>query len=456
MKHFFRWVVLWVGILSLSSIQGADQSRLPRALPKVRLERILPELTLERPIWMEEVSGRLYLVEQQGRIITTQKGGDGKQTAEFLNIVDRKPLVDNEEGLLGLAFHPGFATNRLFYIYYTGHNPRRSIISEFKTSNDGDKADLTSERVVMEIPQPYSNHNGGQISFGPDGFLYITLGDGGAGDDPHNNGQNSASFLGKILRIEVNTRATINKKQVGYGIPKDNPFVKWGSGVRHEVWAYGLRNVWRFSWDRQTGEMWAGDVGQNLWEEVDIIVKGGNYGWSAREGFHDFKPHAEGATYREPIIEYPHNPQIAPQSPFPHDGFGLSITGGYVYRGKKSPTLQGLYIYGDYALGSVFGLRHENGRVSDQMILLQQPKNIMSFAQDLDGELYLLAQDGGVYNIVSEPSKELFNRGVPGEWVRWPHGGLGTNDSQKRASPRPFGCRALEIHPAESGQRNPS
>jgi glucose/arabinose dehydrogenase len=371
----------------------------------VHLERVLPDLKLDRPIWMEELDGRFLTVEQQGRILMAAKGTPGADATEFLNIVGRKPYGDNEEGLLGLAFHPGFHTNRFFYIYYTQHNPRRSVISEFKAASDALKADLSSERTVLEIPQPYANHNGGQISFGPDGFLYITLGDGGAADDPHNNGQNTAALLGKILRIDVNTRAKIDKNQLAYGIPADNPFVNMPYGVRPEIWAYGLRNVWRFSWDRETGQMWAGDVGQNLWEEVDIIVRGGNYGWCAREGFHEFKPHAEGARYNEPVAEYPHNPQIAAQSPFPHEGFGLSITGGYVYRGSKSPDLRGIYIYGDYALGSIFGLRVENGKVTVQAILLQQPKNIMSFAQDAAGELYILTQDGGIYQIISGAEK---------------------------------------------------
>ena len=391
--------------LEVRHSSAAESARFPRTLPKVQLERVLPDLKAERPIWMQEQNGRFFVVEQQGRILSVAKGTTGADSREFLNIIDRKPHGENEEGLLGLAFHPTFGTNHLFYIYYNQHNPRRSVISEFKTSADQAKADLASERILLEIPQPYGNHKGGEVAFGPDGYLYITLGDGGAADDPHNNGQNMAALLGKLLRIDVNTRATIDKKEFPYGIPTDNPFVNMPYGVRPEIWAYGLRNVWRFSWDRETGQMWAGDVGQNLWEEVDIIVRGGNYGWCAREGFHDFKPHPEGAQYNEPVAEYPHNPQIASQSPFPHEGFGLSITGGYVYRGGKSADLRGVYVYGDYALGTIFGLRFENGKVRDQAILLQQPKNIMSFAQDADGELYVLTQDRGVYQIVSGAEK---------------------------------------------------
>jgi glucose/arabinose dehydrogenase len=390
-----------IGLLAVFSLSVfAQEKTFPRALPKVQLERVLPELKVDRPVWMEEFgAGNFYIIEQRGRIVIAKKGSDGKETKEFFNIVDRKPFGDNEEGLLGLAFHPGFTTNALFYVYYTQHDPRRSVISEFKVAADG-TVDLASERKLMEIPQPYGNHNGGQISFGPDGFLYITLGDGGAGNDPHNNGQNVAALLGKILRIDVNGRAKLEKTTLAYGIPQDNPFVNMPYGIRPEIFAYGLRNTWRFSWDRETGEMYGGEVGQNLWEEVNIIKKGGNYGWCVREAFHPFKPGPKEGRYDEPIAEYPHNPQIASQSPFPHEGFGLSITGGYVYRGKQQTALRGVYIYGDYSLGSVFGLRYENGKVTDQAILLQQPKNIMSFAQDLDGEIYMLSQDGGIYHIV--------------------------------------------------------
>lgn len=398
----FSFVAVLLGVVVSVSAQEKNFSR---ALPKVEFERVLPELKLDRPVWMEEgAGGKMFVVEQRGRIVTVAKGSSGAEAKEFFNIVDRKPFVDNEEGLLGLAFHPGVATNKLFYVYYSGHNPRRSVVSEFKIGA-GDVADMTSERVVMEVAQPYGNHNGGQISFGPDGFLYITLGDGGAGNDPHNNGQNMAALLGKILRVDVNTRGNFEKKLLGYGIPQDNPFVNMPFGVRPEIWAYGLRNVWRFSWDRETREMYAGEVGQNLWEEVNIITKGGNYGWCVRESFHRFKPGPKEGRYDEPIAEYPHNPQIASESPFAHEGFGLSITGGYVYRGTKQAALRGVYVYGDYSLGTVFGLTYKNGKATDQAILLQQPKNIMSFAEDRDGELYMLAQDGGIYHIVAASAK---------------------------------------------------
>jgi glucose/arabinose dehydrogenase len=387
-------------------------------LPKIEMHPIFQNLSLKRTVWMSEApdgSGRMFIVQQDGRILIVQKGSDGSQSKEFLNIVDRKPFVDNEEGLLSIAFHPGFTTNRLFYVYYNQQNsnkelmyPRRSVISEFKVSGDDpNRADLKSERILLEVPQPFGNHKGGQISFGPEGYLYIALGDGGSGYDPFGSGQNTATLLAKILRIDVNSRSEIKvgdeKKKLAYGIPSDNPFVgepdMFGLGARKEIWAYGLRNVWRYSFDRQTGELWAGDVGQDLWEEVDLIEKGGNYGWSVREAFHHFKPGPSEAKYNEPVIEYPHNPALLPESKFPNHTSGLCVVGGYVYRGKKYPALQGVYVYGDYNLGTVWGLRYQNHQVTEYAPLLLQPKNISSFAEDADGELYVLALDAGVFSI---------------------------------------------------------
>jgi glucose/arabinose dehydrogenase len=413
MKRFR--LLFWTACAMIATAAVAAQR-----LPQVRLQSTFPALTLDRPLWMSEApdhSGRMFIVEQAGRIVIVQKGTDGTARSEFLNIVERHPYVDSEEGLLSMAFHPGFNTNGLFYIYYNQQNkneralfPRRSVISEMKVSaTDASRADLASERILLEVQQPFGNHKGGQISFGPDGYLYIGLGDGGKGDDPFNNGQNTATMLGKILRIDVNTRTVLGsgrvREELAYGIPADNPFVgepyMFGRGARHEIYALGLRNPWRFSWDRQTGELWAGDVGQDLWEEVDLIVKGGNYGWCVREGAHHFKPGPPGAQYIDPVIEYPHKPQLLQESQFPKHSTGLCIIGGYVYRGRKYPSLQGVYLYADYALGTVWGLRYQDGKVIDYGTLLEQPKNIVSFAEDADGELYVLVLDGHVYSITT-------------------------------------------------------
>jgi glucose/arabinose dehydrogenase len=388
-------------------------------LPKIKMIKIFPALTLDLPVWMSEApdgSGRFFIVEQSGHIFVVGKGTDGSDHKEFLNIAKRNPHAAYEEGLLSIAFHPGFSSNGLCYTYYSQDRnvendafySRHSVISEWKVSTeDSNRVDMKSERILIKVPEPFDNHKGGQLTFGPDNYLYCGLGDGGFNGDPLNNAQNCASLLGKIIRIDVNARDQVNQgketNSLPYGIPADNPFVNepdmGGAGCRHEVYALGLRNPWRYSFDRKTGQLWAGDVGQDLWEEVDLIVKGGNYGWNIREGFHYFKPGPQGAEYIDPVLEYPHQQELLKKSKFPKHPVGACVIGGYVYRGQKYPSLQGVYLYADYALGTIFGLRYENDKVADYGTLLEQPKNISSFAEDKDGELYVLAFDGHVYSL---------------------------------------------------------
>jgi len=412
-----QWIV-YAGVAMMtfvSHILAAD------ALPRLELRNAYPGLKFNRPIWLEEAtdgSQRRFVVEQAGRIWILPLDRNGAEKNLFLDITDRKPLAQNEEGLLAFAFHPQFKTNGKFYIYYTQQGPKRNVISEVQVSKaDPNKADLATERVLLQIEQPYWNHDGSTMIFGSDGYLYVSTGDGGAGRDPHNVGQSNHHLLGKILRIDVNSRTG----RLPYGIPKDNPFVgrdKDGQpkpdpfdtkpeGVRPEIWAYGLRNVWRMSFDRETGEFWAADVGQDKWEEVNLIVKGGNYGWNVREGFHPFRElpgrEAKRETYLDPVIEYAHNPALARESKFPEHSHGISITGGYVYRGKKIPQLRGVYLYADFVLGTVWGLRYENGQVtaSGTLVKANPARQVASFAEDLAGEVYVLAFDGNIYDLAA-------------------------------------------------------
>lgn len=390
-----KWVLI---LLVLGCLPAA---RTAETMPKAELKPVYSNLTFERPMGLVEApdgSGRWFLFEQSGRVVILPKDRAGTETETFLDISDRKTYQENEEGLLGFAFHPKFKENGKFYLYYTQHGPRRSVLSEMKADETHpNRADVKSERILMTIPEPYWNHNGGSLLFGPDGYLYLSLGDGGSANDPHNNGQNLHTLLAKILRIDVDH----SDGDLAYGIPKDNPFAGRGGGVRGEIFAYGLRNVWRMTFDRETGVLWAGDVGQNKWEEVDRIEKGGNYGWSVREAFHDFKSAPKGETpFIDPVIEYPHVANLKEESKFPDHSPGLSITGGYVYRGKKHPEFQGIYFYADFALGTIWGLRYEDGKLRAHSTMVEQPKNVSSFAEDAEGELYVLFFGGKICELI--------------------------------------------------------
>jgi glucose/arabinose dehydrogenase len=346
-----------------------------------------PMLSFTKPVDIEAPpgdGGRLFVVEQRGVIYALENSPTAASKTVFLDIQDRVNSVGSEEGLLGLAFHPEYADSGYFYVDYTAASPRRSVISRFRVSSaNPDSADASSEVVLLEVPQPYSNHNGGQIRFGPEGYLWISLGDGGSGGDPGNNGQDPTTLLGSILRIDPDATMGVVK----YGIPPDNPFVGNPYGYREEIYAYGLRNPWRFSFDTPTGRVWAGDVGQSAYEEVDLIESGKNYGWNIMEGFHCYNsPSCDTTGLALPVWEYDHS-----------DSGGIAITGGFVYRGDSLPGIYGLYIYADYGSGRIWSLAYDGpGSVVNREII-DTPLNITAFGVDAAQELYLCAFDGHIY-----------------------------------------------------------
>jgi glucose/arabinose dehydrogenase len=344
-------------------------------------------------------SGRLFVLEQPGSIRIVQNGSLLDQP--FLD-VSARVLSGGERGLLGLAFHPDYRRNGRFVVNYTRQPDGATVVSEFRVSSDPNRAGA-NEKVLMVVPQPFANHNGGMVDFGPDGFLYVGLGDGGSAGDPGNRGQNVQELLGKILRIDVD-------RGEPYAIPPDNPFVSEGgrsasaptsaeasvgrrsfseggkaSADRPEIFAYGLRNPWRFSFDRETGELWVADVGQDEWEEIDVVRRGSNYGWRIMEGNHCFAP--------RPVC--PTTGLIPPVAEYGHQQGRCTIIGGYVYRGRGIPDLRGTYVYGDYCSGEIFGLI--NG---EQRVLLATGLSITSFGTDENGELYVVGHGGTVHRIV--------------------------------------------------------
>lgn len=352
--------------------------------PTIRLESVA--IGLSEPIGLFNAgdgSGRLFIIEQAGTIRILQSGTVGQPP--FLDIQERVS-AGGERGLLGLAFHPQFEENGRFFVNYTSSaGGLHTVISEFKVGAGG--ADPGSERILLTIPQPFANHNGGNIIFGPDGFLYIGMGDGGAANDPQGNGQNLGALLGKMLRIDVDQKSGAKE----YAVSSDNPFVAT-PGAAPEVWAYGLRNPWRFSFDPQTGLLYAGDVGQNAREEIDVIRKGGNYGWSPMEGMICTpgvnNGNCDKSRYDLPIIDYPRSE-------------GTTVVGGYVYRGSAISNLAGAYLYGDFGSGRLWMLRYDGSAVSDQRLLLETGKSISSFGEDEQRELYLIDYSGEIFKIVS-------------------------------------------------------
>ncbi len=353
-----------------------------------------PNLHIDRPIVITgagDGSKRLFVASQQGPIYwIDQNDSKVEEPNLFMDISDRVSYKDheNEEGLLGLTFHPKFEENGFFYIYYTTkQRPHVSVLSRFTaTGRDHRVADPNSELELMRIPQPFWNHNGGTIVFGPDGFLYVALGDGGKGNDPLQSGQDVSKLLGSILRIDVDHKSD----GFNYKIPDDNPFAN-NPNAWPEIYAYGVRNIWRMSFDPKTNDLYAADVGQNDWEEVNIVTLGGNYGWSLREGAHSFTLDGnKGSEARpeliDPLIEYPHT-----------DDWGKSITGGAVYRGKRTPMLDGYYLYGDYVSGRLWAMKFDpkTKTVVENRSIAWNQLPVFTFGQTDDGEVLMSTMMSG-------------------------------------------------------------
>lgn len=343
---------------------------------RVELRRVA---TLEEPVAFATRPGddAPYVAEKTGRVVAL---GDGGAEPEVVLDLTGEVSLANEQGLLGLAFSPD---GRFLYVDYTdlqGH----THVTEF--AFDGARADPQSRRDVLLVQQPFANHNGGHLAFGPDGHLYVGLGDGGGAGDPSGNGQSLGALLGKLLRISPRP-----EDGEPYGVPSDNPFVG-RDGARPEIWAFGLRNPWRWSFDRETGDLWIGDVGQNAWEEIDLLPAGSgggqNFGWNLMEGSH-------------PFAGEPNDDLVRPVHEYSLEGDACAVTGGYVYRGSDVPDLVGAYVFADYCLGRLEAFVFENGHVRGHRELGPVVENLTSFGEDADGELHVLSRSGPVYRLVA-------------------------------------------------------
>ncbi len=362
-----------------TSSPNAEQIKLTRVFNSTKFTSPLGIVRTPAP------SGQLFIIEQAGTIKLLQKNTSGDWVSgTFLNITSRV-LSGGEWGLLGLAFHPKYAENGQLYIYYTAPNPNRTVVARFTVNaTDKTKVDINSEKILLEIPQPNTWHKAGQLAFGSDGYLYIGVGDGGPEGDPFDHGQDRSILLGKILRIDVD-RTTPN---MNYSIPPDNPYAGNKDGFREEIYAYGLRNPWRFSFDAETGLLWVGDVGQDRQEEIDLVNSGGNYGWNVMEGNLCYsETNCDSSLYEAPIYVYNHTQGNS------------AVIGGYVYRGTLLTGLQGRYIFGDYVSGRIWALTQGTNSTIQVSELVNSGLRITSFGIDDGGEIYLSTQDGQIYTL---------------------------------------------------------
>jgi len=351
--------------------------------PNVTLTDAFPNLTFTSALHLThsgDGTNRIFVVQQNGKIIVLPNDSNvtASQTKVFLDISNKISSASGEQGLLGLAFHPNYSSNGYIYVNYTAPSPLRTVIARYKIkTSDPNKVDSLSEYILLEVVQPFTNHNGGTVMFGMDGFLYIGMGDGGSSGDPNGNAQNLQVLLGKMLRININDTTATRR----YLIPNTNPFYNNPSAGREEVFTWGMRNPWKYSQDPVTGLIYCGDVGQNIWEEVDILQVGKNYGWRVMEGFACYNPSSGCDTTGKTL----------PIKVYDHSAGDCSITGGYVYRGFRRPELRGAYIYGDYCSGKIRMLRYNSGVVTSDSLLTQKAILISSFGVDQNNELYVVA-----------------------------------------------------------------
>jgi len=377
----FALIASLLGILTI--IDGASC----QVAAEYSFEIAFPNLTFDKPvgIYADPAGGdRLFVIEQDGKVKVFSNLGNVDVSTVFLDISDRV-VSAGEQGLLGLAFHPNFSQNPYVYVNYISANPLRTVIARFTISpSNPDIADPNTMIVIMEYNQPFSNHNGGQLAFGSDGYLYIGVGDGGGAGDPFGNGQSLSTVLGKILAINVDAASAGRN----YSIPSDNPFFGNTLGYREEIYAYGFRNPWRFSFDSVSGQLWVGDVGQGRLEEIDIVEKGKNYGWNIMEGSlcFDTASGCDQTGLELPIWNYTHD-------------LGYSVIGGYVYRGLNLSTLVGNYVYADYGSGRIWALNF-NGSIATNTLLINSGINIASLGLDSSNELYFAAYNGRIYQLI--------------------------------------------------------
>lgn len=385
-------MILVAVFVSGCSAEGELQSSADVTTPVVELAPFIAGLDFDLPVALvfpESSAETGYIVEQSGRILSVHSTDGTWAVNEVLNIEGRVNDRGREEGLLGLALSPNFEDRPYIYVNYTASNPRRTVVSRFTAGPVHPVvADGASEEVILEVAQPYSNHNGGHLAFGPDGYLYIGFGDGGSAGDPKSNGQNPGTYLGTIVRIDVSDVHSTRP----YTVPDGNPFVG-AEGARPEVWAFGLRNPWRFSFDRLTGDLWAADVGQNEREEVNVIRPGLNYGWNVMEGSLCFGRRDQDCS-REGLE--------LPMTEYGREG-GCSITGGHVYRGQRITELYSSYIFGDFCSGKIWSYAQD----TDQTTLLTDSSlRISTFGEDHDGELYVVSLDGGIYTLAKSEESQ--------------------------------------------------